>query len=529
MKRLVTAEEMRGMDHEAIAVRGIPGYELMEAAGRGVAETILGHFHDLEDAPVVVLAGRGNNGGDGFVAARVLKERGLRPLVILVGARPEELAGDAATAYGDWTAARGETLIASDGAGWEDARREMEDADLIVDALLGTGSRGAPRGLLAQVVEELELLDTPIAAVDIPTGLDADTGEAEGACVHADLTVTMALPKRGHFLYPGRSFVGELRWVDIGIPEDVLEGGAGLRPYVVEPEDVVDRLPDREPEMHKGDRGRLLVVGGSAGLTGAVALASQAAVRAGAGLVTAGVPLSLNDILEAKLTEAMTLPLPELEARALARDAFDAIALFQPGRLTALAVGPGAGRHPGTQALVRRIVQEIHLPTLLDADGLFAFNGQADLLRQGDAATQLVLTPHAGEFLALTGEDPAELHAHRFEVASKWARRLNAVLVLKGAPTVIADPASESVFVNPTGSEALATGGTGDVLSGFIAGFLAQGVDPLDAAVAGVYLHGWTADFIVEEWGSVYGLQAGDLVEWFPLALGYFLNPPQEE
>ncbi len=231
MRRLVTADEMRAMDHEAIANRGIPGYELMDAAGHGVAEVILEHFSDLEDAPVVILAGRGNNGGDGFVAARALKERELRPVVILVGARPEELAGDAAQAYRDWTAAKGETLVASDGAGWEDARGELEDAELIVDALLGTGSRGAPRGLVAQVVEELELLDTPIVAIDIPTGLDADTGEAEGVCVHADLTVTMALPKRGHFLYPGRSFSGELRWVDIGIPEDVLDAGEGLRAY----------------------------------------------------------------------------------------------------------------------------------------------------------------------------------------------------------------------------------------------------------------------------------------------------------
>jgi NAD(P)H-hydrate epimerase len=529
MRRLVTADEMRAMDHEAIANRGVPGYELMEAAGHGVAEVILEHFSDLEDAPVVILAGRGNNGGDGFVVARALKERDLRPVVILVGAHPEELTGDAAQAYRDWTTAKGETLVASDGAGWEDARGELEDAELIVDALLGTGSRGAPRGLVAQVVEELELLDTPIVAVDIPTGLDADTGEAEGVCIHADLTVTMALPKRGHFLYPGRSFSGELRWVDIGIPEDVLDGGEGLRAYVVEPEDVIDRLPDREPEMHKGDRGRLLVIGGSAGLTGAVTLAAEAAVRAGAGLVTAGVPLSLNDILEVKLTEAMTLPLPELDVRSLSRDAFDSIAIFQPGRLTALAVGPGAGRHPSTQALVRRIIREIHLPTVLDADGLFAFNGQADLLRLGAPSTKLVLTPHAGEFIALTGEDPAELRAHRLETASKWARRLDVVLVLKGAPTVIADPASETVYVNPTGSEALATGGTGDVLTGFISGFLAQGVDPLDAAIAGVYLHGWTADFIVEEWGSVYGLQAGDLIEWFPLALGFFLDPPEPE
>jgi NAD(P)H-hydrate epimerase len=270
------------------------------------------------------------------------------------------------------------------------------------------------------------------------------------------------------------------------------------------------------------------VVGGSPGLTGAVALAASAAVRAGAGLVTAGVPLGLNDLLEVKLTEAMTLPLPQLESRVLSRDAFDPIALFQPGRVSALALGPGIGRHPSTQALVRRIVQEIHLPTVLDADGLFAFNGRADLLRVSAAGNHLVLTPHAGEFAALTGESPEAVAADRFAVASRWAQRLGAVLVLKGAPTVIADPDREVVLVNPTGSEALATGGTGDVLTGFIAAFLAQGLEPLEAASAAVFLHGFTADVLVEEWGSPYGLRAGDLVEHLPVAIGLLVQPPPE-
>ncbi len=526
MKRLVTASEMRGMDRETIENRGVPGYDLMTAAGRGVAESILENFSDLEDARVVVLAGPGNNGGDGFVAARFLAASDLRPLVILVGTGPGELKGDAARAYRDWKEADGETRAAPDEAAWEAVRGELDEADLIVDALLGTGTKGAPRGLIGTVVEALEGIETPVVAVDIPTGVDADTGEVEGACIRADLTVTMALPKRGQLLYPGRAFTGELEWVDIGIPDEVLEQGEGLRTYLVETEDAIERIPDRDPEMHKGDRGRLLVVGGSAGLTGAVALSCGAAVRAGAGLVTAGIPLSLNDVLEVKLTEVMTLPLPELEVRALSREAFDSVALFQPGRLTALALGPGIGRHPGTQALVRRIIGEIDLPTVLDADGIFAFAGQADLLRMSAAGNRLVLTPHPGEFSELTGESIEDVVANRFEIASRWARRLGAVIVLKGAPTVIADPDSETVYLNPTGSEALATGGTGDVLTGLIAGFLAQEVDPLDAAVAGVFLHGYTADYVVQDWGSVYGFRAGDLVDWFPMALGFLLNPP---
>ncbi len=527
MRRLVTADEMRAMDRETIDNREVPGYDLMLAAGRGVAEVILEDFGDLEDARVVVLAGGGNNGGDGFVAARFLKEEDIRPLVVLVGAEPDGLKGDARRAYEDWDEADGETLSAPDEASWAKALKELDEADLVIDAMLGTGTRGAPRGLVGTAVDALEEFEGPIVAVDVPTGLNADTGEVEGACVHADLTVTMALPKRGHLLFPGRIFTGPLVWVDIGIPDEVLDTVGESSVFLVEPDDVIDWLPDRDPEMHKGDRGRLMVVGGSAGLTGAVTLVCGAAVRAGAGLVTAGVPLSLNDVLEAKLTEAMTIPLPELEARALSRDAFDSIALFQPGRLTALAVGPGMGRHASTLALVRRILREIDLPTVLDADGIQAFAGEPDLLRASAAGPRLVITPHPGEFSALTGVDIAEVNARRFDIAAEWARRLGVVLVLKGAPTVVADPERGTVYVNPTGSEALATGGTGDVLTGLVAGFLAQGVEPVEAAALAVFLHGWTADFIVESWGSQYGLAAGDLVEAFPQALGAFLNPEE--
>jgi len=528
MRRLVTAAEMRAMDRETIEGRGVAGYDLMTAAGHGVAEAILDEFGDLEDAAILVLAGPGNNGGDGFVAARQLLKSQTRPTVVLVGAAPEALRGDAARAYEDWTRAGGKTVAAADEAAWAAVWKETEAPELVVDALLGTGTRGVPRGVVAAAVQSLETLLCPVVAVDIPTGLDADTGAVEGVCVHADLTVTLALPKRGHFLYPGRAFAGELVWVDIGIPEDVQELGDGLRAYVPELEDAIDFLPDRDPEMHKGNRGRLLVVGGSAGLTGAVALASRAAVRAGAGLVTAGVPLSLHDILESKLTEVMTLPLPQLDIRALSREAFDSIALFQPGRLNALAVGCGMGRHPSTQELVRRLVADTDLPMVLDADALFAFSGRADLLRMAAAGPNLVLTPHPGEFAALTGEEPAAIHAERLEMASRWARRLGVVLVLKGAPTVVASPRHDLVFVNPTGSEALATGGTGDVLTGLIAGFLAQGLDPEEAALLGVYLHGWTADFIVEEWGTRYGLQASDLIDAFPVALGELLAPAED-
>jgi ADP-dependent NAD(P)H-hydrate dehydratase / NAD(P)H-hydrate epimerase len=527
VRRLVTAAEMRAMDREAIEGRGIPGWDLMSAAGKGVAEAIHRFDPDLEDAPILVLAGPGNNGGDGFVTARHLLRAEARPTVLLTGAKAEDLKDDAARAYREWTQAGGKTLIAPDFPTLERVWRELEKPDLIVDAMLGTGSQGTPRDVMAAVIEAISPLDVPVVAIDLPTGVDADTGQVGDHAVNADLTVTLALPKRGHFLYPGRANVGNLDTVDIGIPDEVLEMGDGTRIEVLEPQDAIAFLPERNPEMHKGDRGRLMVVGGSPGLTGAVAMACEAAVRAGAGLVTAGVPLGLNDVLEVKLTEAMTLPLPQLESRVLSRDAFESIAIFQPGRLAALAVGPGMGRHQSTQALVRRLIQEIALPTVLDADGLYAFSGRSDLLRLAAAGRNLVLTPHPGEFAMLTGETPEDIRDHRFELASKWAQRWNVVVVLKGAPTVIANPETGTVYVNPTGSEALATGGTGDVLTGLLAGFLAQGVGSLYAAMTAVYLHGWTADYTTEKWGTHYGLQASDVIDHFPLALGALLSPQQ--
>ncbi len=529
MRRIVTAAEMRAMDQEAIESFGIASRTLMENAGHGVAAAMLETFSDLEDARAVILAGKGNNGGDGFVTARHLKKSELRPLVILIGATPDELTGDAAWAYATWKEAGGETRFATNEAQWEALTGELHEAEVVIDALLGTGASGPPRDLMAIVVESLEELPAPIASVDLPTGVDADTANILGPCVHADLTVSFALPKRGHVLFPGRGVCGDLSVVDIGIPAEVLDAGDGLRSYLLEPTDALLRLPDRHPEMHKGDRGRLLVVGGSAGMTGSITLACNAAIRAGAGLVTAGVPLSLHDIMAAKLTEAMTLSLPELEARALSREAFDTIALFQPGRLTALTLGPGMGRHSSTRDLVRRIVDEIDLPTVLDADGLMAFAGAADLLRVQDTRHRLVLTPHPGEFAALTGESIESIEANRIELASSWARRLGAVLVLKGAPTVVADPDDATVYVNGTGSESLATGGTGDVLAGLIGGFLAQGVEALDAAILGVFLHGYTADYIAEDWGTQFGLRAGDLIEYLPLALGWLMSPQVDE
>jgi ADP-dependent NAD(P)H-hydrate dehydratase / NAD(P)H-hydrate epimerase len=513
---LLTAEEMRLIDRTAIEGMKIPSLDLMEAAGRGVADAMDRRLGPLEGRGVLVCCGRGNNGGDGFVVARRLKELGARPEVVVIG-RLEDLSPDARVNAGRWEGVGGATRFLDGDAEVEaffDAPRELEMA---VDALLGTGSRGAPRGPIARAIRGLNALEVPLVAVDIPSGIDADTGAVPGDAVEADLTVTLAFPKRGHYLHPARARRGALEIVDIGIPREAALAAPVTR-FLVEAADVRDFLPRWPGDAHKGDRGRLLVVGGSVGLTGAVALATMAAARGGAGLVTAGVPAGLNDILEVKLTEAMTLPLAEGAGRWLSPAALPQIRDFAGERLTAMVIGPGLSRNEEALELARLLVAGFSCPRVVDADALYAFRGRSDLLARSVTGGPLVLTPHPGEAEWLLGRPAAEIGAGRLELAAAWAQEHGQVLVLKGAPTVIGSPDGET-FVNPTGGPALATGGTGDVLAGLIGAFLAQGLSPLRAAIAGVYLHGGTADLIAEK-RSRYGLVAGDLVEALPEAMG---------
>jgi NAD(P)H-hydrate epimerase len=520
MRPLLTSEEMRSVDRVAIEDLGVPSLDLMEAAGRGVAEAMASHFGDLKDRRILVVCGKGNNGGDGFVAARNLKERGARPLVVALGG-PEELSRDARVNAERWGASGGATRYLSreeDVAAFTDQPPEV---DMAVDAILGTGAKGAPRGSVALGIRGLQSLDKPIVAIDIPSGIDADNGAVPGEAVMADLTVTLGFPKRGHYLYPARTHAGALETADIGIPQEAVLG-VDIAAFLIEAHDAAGFLPRWAPDAHKGSRGRLLVIGGSVGLTGAPTLAAQTAARAGAGLVTVGVAESLNDILEVKLTEAMTLPLPEGRGRWLSTKALQAIRHFDQGRLTAMVVGPGLSRNEEALQVARGVVADSTCPVVLDADGLYAYKGNVQALSRDLTGGPLVLTPHLGEAEWLMGKPAEEIGADRVNLAGEWAQKLGQVLVLKGAPTVIGSPEGET-FVNPTGGPALATGGTGDVLAGLIGGFLAQGLPPLHAAIAGVYLHGFAADLIGER-RSRYGLVASDLIEVLPEAMAELLE-----
>jgi len=513
--KLVTASEMREMDRRAIQDLGIPSLVLMENAGRTTYQILRREFPDLQ-GEVAVLAGRGNNGGDGFVVARYLAQAGIPVAVFLLGQR-DRVSGDARVNL-DILPHLGivaeEVLTEDDLKG---AIHRLARAGLIVDALLGTGLNSPVTGLLAALIQGVNHLRTPVLAVDIPTGLSADTGEVLGVALKAEVTATYGWPKLGQVLPPGRDYVGRLWQVDISIPPD-LARAAPLE--LAEARDLRALLAPRPFASHKGNFGHLLVLAGSEGKTGAAAMACEAALRAGAGLVTLGIPASLNDILEVKLTEAMTLPLPEAAvARALGQTALRPIRQFLGDKST-LAVGPGLGTHPETRDLVCRLVRDLPQPMVIDADGVSHLAADSGCLK--GAAGPRILTPHPGEMARLLGLTTAKVQARRLDLARETAARWGVILVLKGAQTVVAAPDGRACL-NSTGNPALASGGTGDVLTGLIGGFLAQGLNPWDAARLGVYLHGLAADFFVSRYGP-RGMIAGDLLTVLPQMLAEFIQ-----
>ncbi|MGA9753828.1 MAG: NAD(P)H-hydrate dehydratase [Desulfobaccales bacterium] len=511
--KLVTASQMRELDRRAIQDLGIPSLVLMENAGRTTYQILRREFPNLP-GEVAVLAGRGNNGGDGFVVARYLANAGVPVAVFLLGPR-NQVGGDARVNL---------DILAHLGIAVEEVLTEahlnpvihrLAKAGLIVDALLGTGLNSPVKGLMAALIERLNHLRAPVLAVDIPTGLSADTGEVLGVALKARVTVTYGWPKLGQILPPGRDYVGRLWQVDISIPPDLVRA-APLE--LAEARDLRALLPPRPFGSHKGNFGHLLVLAGSVGKTGAAAMSAEAALRAGAGLVTLGIPASLNDILAVKLTEAMTLPLPEAAgARALGAAALAPIMEFLDQKST-LALGPGIGTHPETRELVGRLVHDLTGPMVIDADGIN--NLAADTACLTGAAGPRILTPHPGEMARLLGLTTPEVQARRLDLARETAARFGVTLVLKGAQTVVAAPDGRA-SLNSTGNPALASGGTGDVLTGLIGGFLAQGLTPWDAARLGVYLHGLAADFFVSRHGP-RGMIAGDLLTVFPTMLAEF-------
>jgi NAD(P)H-hydrate epimerase len=511
---LATAEEMRRADRRATERYGVPSLLLMENAGRGAADAIERALGVVEGRRVAVVCGKGNNGGDGFVVARHLLGRGARISAWLVG-RADEVRGDARVNL-DALQRAGETVAeAPDADAVARLSAQVRAADIVVDALLGTGVRGPASGAVAAAIDAINAAGAAgrsVCSLDLPSGLPSDGEAPAGPVVRAAMTVTFGLPKLGLALPAGLAHAGRLEIADLGVPRAWLAEGipAGL----LEATDARAALPLRPHDAHKGRYGHLLVVAGSVGKTGAAVLACLGALRSGTGLVTCAMPGSQQPVVAAQLSEAMTEPLPETAARTISTKAVERIVELL-GRMDAVALGPGIGLDPETQAAVRVLVRDVERPMVVDADALTALAGSAGLCR--DAVAPRLLTPHPGEAARLLGSSIADVQADRIASARRLAAESGAVVALKGARTVVAGPDGE-VVLNPTGNPGMATGGTGDVLTGVTGGLLAQGVAPVEALRAAVYLHGLAGDLAAATRGEA-GLVAGDVAASLPAAI----------
>ena len=495
LEPLPDAVLMREHDRWAIETKGIPSLELMERAGEGLARVTAEH---VPAGRIAVVCGKGNNGGDGLVAARLLRQAGREVEVLLVW--PAEWLSDDAKAQ----------LAKLPGAAAVpfDADR-LAKAHGLVDALLGTGSTGAPKEPLAGVIEAIDAAKGKVIAADVPSGVDASTGEVAGAAVHAVATAAFHAAKPGLWIRPGKAHAGAVSVIDIGIPR----GAPGEADTGLVRDEVLRSVPRRGAASTKFTSGNVVVVGGSSGLTGAPTMAALAAMRAGAGYVTVAAPGSLELSFATRLLEAMFVGLPEddgaLSTEAL-QDALRAVA-----RADAVVLGPGLGRTPGTQALVRELAQRVDVPLVLDADGLNALAGELDELRHRRWPT--VLTPHAGELGRLLGVESAEVERARLHHARAAAGRAKALVVLKGDDTLVSAP-SGRVAISPGGAPALATAGTGDVLAGLTGAMLAKGLSPAHAACAAVYAHVRAGRLAAEPHGPD-GVIASDVIAALPAAL----------
>ena len=506
--KVVTAPQMREIDRRTIEQEGVPSLTLMENAGQGVFQVVREYLADEGRPRVVVLCGRGNNGGDGLVVARKLREADVNPVVFLAG-DPKTLSGDAAANY---RRAREESIDIHEVAAESVAEvaAACGEADVVVDALLGTGISGEVTGVVGDLIDAIDQSEAVVVAVDVPSGLNADDGTPCGRAVVADATPTMGLPKLGLVLPSGRQYAGSVRVVDIGVPEHVIEE-ADATAEILTGSEARALLPPRPLDAHKGDFGRVLVVAGSVGMTGAAALCSEAALRIGAGLVYLAIPRGLNDLLEIKLTEVITCPMPETRRRSLALASTDKIVELA-AQCDAVALGPGLSQDPETQQVVYRLVDGIDRPLVIDADGLNALRRHENPLPARTAPT--VITPHPGEMARLLGTTTDEIQTDRMGAARRAAEQFRSVVVLKGAGTITTQPGDGLCTINTTGNPGMASGGTGDVLTGMIAGLLAQHVAPLspyDAARLGVYLHGLAGDLAAAETGQM-SMIAGDVL-----------------
>lgn len=520
--KVVTAHTMQATDRRAIEEFAIPGLRLMENAGRVCVEEIIEQFGQTGHA--MIMAGKGNNGGDGYVIARLLARKGWSVKVIILAERGQ-ISGDAAANLARLSA--GITSFCTDEGQLTTLHMdEILKTDLIVDAMLGTGLSSDIGGIYREAVELLNASGRPIVSVDIPSGIHGTTGRVLGDAIRADMTVTFAFAKLGLVLHPGAEHTGRLVVADIGIPQTLMEGAPGYD--FLNEEAIRPLLKRRDRQAHKGVFGHCLIIAGSTGKTGAAALSANSAVRAGSGLVTLAAAESIHSILETKTTEAMTVPIPDAGSGHLSSSAFPSIEKLLAGK-DAVAIGPGLDRRPGTAALLQTLVDTIDLPLVIDADGLNALAEDMSVLRR-KKSMQVVLTPHPGEMSRLLGTSIPDVEAIRISTAQEFARSYDVYLVLKGARTIIAAP-DGSAAINGSGNPGMASGGMGDVLTGIIVSLLGQGYSAWDACRLGVFIHGYAADMVAAEKGEI-GLNASDVQEKLPYAYNQLLKstlPPNRK
>lgn len=501
--KIATRQIVREIDRLTISKYGVPGLVLMENAGRATADVILDNFSYA--GRVSIFAGSGNNGGDGFVIARHLISEGLDVDLYLLS-DSKKLTGDALTNF---------NALKNIGVNIVELKnnlRKYKQADVIVDAIFGTGLDREVTGFYKKVIDFINSQGVPTISVDLPSGLDANTGYPLGTAVLADITVTFVVPKLGISIYPGVEFAGEIYVAEITTPK-FLEDEIPYELLLSESVDCI--LPPRYEDTHKGTYGHLFIIAGSPGKSGAAALCALGAQRSGTGLVTVGVPMSLNPIIEQKTTEAMTEPLPETALETFGEISIERALEIINERKTAVAIGPGISTTNETRTFLYEIIRNSELPMVIDADAITLVGDNPKILKEAKAP--VVLTPHPGEMARLAGISTEEVQADRIGVALEFSSKYNAYVVLKGARSIISTPQGE-IFINTTGNAGMASGGSGDVLTGIIGGLLAQRLDAVEACKLGVFIHGLAGDMLAEQNGEA-GIIASDIAGALPKAL----------
>jgi hydroxyethylthiazole kinase-like uncharacterized protein yjeF len=511
--RVVTNSEIKEIDAWAINKLGIPGPVLMENAGRACVNVIEEYF-DPDNLGALIICGKGNNGGDGFVIARHLQNRGACVKVILLG-RNKDLRGDARLNY---RLAKKAHIDIHETVSTANIKRLLHafEPDIIVDAIFGTGFKPPLQNMYSRLFKIINDSERFVFSVDIPSGIDADNGQFHKTSVIADATATMCLPKYGNFLYPGRELCGDLYVVDIGIPYNLVDTGF---PRVLQFEDIFYLMPPRAPDGNKGTFGSILVIAGARGFSGAAAMAALSALKTGAGLVKLAAPRSIIDPLEAKLLEVIKIPLAQTEHETISPAAIPEL-LPHLEKTDVVVIGPGITTDPATADFLFGFLERVTAPLVIDADAINIIAKDVGFLKKLHAP--FIMTPHPGELSRMIKRAPAEINGARINLAPELARKFSGVLVLKGAPTVIASPDKE-IYINPTGNSGLSSAGSGDVLVGMISGFLAQNMSLTAASILGVFIHGLCAELSMEK-NNEYALTAQNLIDAIPEAINYILR-----